>query len=51
VTQLIWRDGLPYSETYDDIYHARAGAYAQAEAVFISGNDIKLSVLVMNFKS
>jgi len=40
VTQLIWRDGLPYSETYDDIYHARAGAYAQAEAVFISGNDI-----------
>ena len=40
MTHLIWRDGLPYSEAYDDIYHARAGAYAQADAVFIRGNDI-----------
>lgn len=40
MTHLIWRDGLPYSEAYDDIYHARAGAYAQADAVFMRGNEI-----------
>ena len=31
------RDGVPYAERYDDIYHSREGGLAQAEAVFLGG--------------
>ena len=33
-------DGTPYAPTYDDVYHSRAGAIAQARHVFLSGNDL-----------
>ncbi|MES1163352.1 MAG: hypothetical protein ABUL50_09855 [Rhizobacter sp.] len=33
-------DGLPYSARYGDIYHPRAGAFAQAEHVFLRGNGL-----------
>lgn len=31
-------DGTPYSPRHDDIYHSAAGAFAQAEHVFLKGN-------------
>lgn len=33
-------DGTPYSANYDDIYHAAGGALAQAQYVFLRGNDL-----------
>ena len=33
-------DGLPVSPTYDDVYHAAAGAHAQARHVFLGGNGL-----------
>ena len=33
-------DGTPFSPPYDDIYHSAAGAFAQAEHVFLSGNGL-----------
>ena len=33
-------DGVPFSARYGDIYHPRAGAFAQARHVFIQGNDL-----------
>jgi tRNA 5-methylaminomethyl-2-thiouridine biosynthesis bifunctional protein len=36
---LVFRaDGTPYSPRHDDIYHSAAGAFAQAEHVFLNGN-------------
>ncbi|MGC4062105.1 MAG: FAD-dependent 5-carboxymethylaminomethyl-2-thiouridine(34) oxidoreductase MnmC [Aquabacterium sp.] len=32
--------GVPYSPLYDDVYHAVAGAWAQARHVFIGGNGL-----------
>jgi len=32
--------GVPYSPLYDDVYHAVAGAWAQARHVFLGGNDL-----------
>lgn len=32
--------GVPYSPLYDDIYHAAAGAWAQARDVFLDGNQL-----------
>lgn len=32
--------GVPYSPLYDDVYHAVAGAWAQARHVFLSGNGL-----------
>jgi tRNA 5-methylaminomethyl-2-thiouridine biosynthesis bifunctional protein len=37
---LILRDGVPYSETYADVYHSQAGAMAQCRAVFMTGNGL-----------
>ncbi|MEC5396745.1 bifunctional tRNA (5-methylaminomethyl-2-thiouridine)(34)-methyltransferase MnmD/FAD-dependent 5-carboxymethylaminomethyl-2-thiouridine(34) oxidoreductase MnmC [Uliginosibacterium sp. H1] len=34
------RDSTPYSATYGDVFHTRAGALAQAEHVFLRGNDL-----------
>ena len=33
-------DGTPYAPVYDDVYHSRAGAIAQARHVFLSGNNL-----------
>jgi tRNA 5-methylaminomethyl-2-thiouridine biosynthesis bifunctional protein len=33
-------DGVPFSAEYRDVYHARAGALAQAEHVFLGGNGL-----------
>ena len=33
-------DGLPVSEHYGDVYHAAAGAHAQARHVFLAGNGL-----------
>lgn len=33
-------DGLPYSDTYQDIYHPLAGAFTQAHHVFLAGNGL-----------
>lgn len=33
-------DGTPYAPLYDDVYHSRAGAVAQARHVFLGGNDL-----------
>ena len=33
-------DGTPYAPEYDDVYHSRAGALAQARHVFLGGNDL-----------
>lgn len=34
------RPGVPYSPLYDDVYHSPAGAWAQAQYVFLGGNDL-----------
>ena len=33
-------DGMPYAPQYGDIYHSRAGGYAQARGVFLGGNEL-----------
>lgn len=33
-------DGVPYSTLYEDIYHSAAGAWQQAEHVFLKGNQL-----------
>ena len=33
-------DGTPYAPVYNDVYHSRAGALAQARHVFLGGNDL-----------
>ena len=33
-------DGLPVSQRYGDVYHAAAGAHAQARHVFLAGNGL-----------
>lgn len=33
-------NGIPYSARYDDVYHAFAGGLAQAEHVFLGGNQL-----------
>lgn len=33
-------DGTPYAPAYGDVYHAQAGAWAQAQHVFLLGNDL-----------
>lgn len=35
---LEWRDGLPWSRRYGDVYHSRHGAVGQARHVFLEGN-------------
>ena len=38
--ELIIDDGVPVSSRYDDVYHSRSGALAQARHVFLSGNGL-----------
>lgn len=35
-----WRDGIPYSPIYKDLYHARASGVDQSFYVFIQGNHL-----------
>lgn len=37
---LAWRDGVPFSETYGDVYASRDGALGQARHVFLGGNGL-----------
>ncbi len=39
-TLSVTHDGTPYAPVYDDVYHSRAGAIAQARHVFLGGNDL-----------
>jgi tRNA 5-methylaminomethyl-2-thiouridine biosynthesis bifunctional protein len=39
---LEWRDNLPYSIEYDDIYHSTTSGIEQCRHVFIDGNDLML---------
>lgn len=33
-------DGMPFAPAFGDVYHARAGAFAQAREVFLAGNGL-----------
>jgi tRNA 5-methylaminomethyl-2-thiouridine biosynthesis bifunctional protein len=33
-------DGVPFAPAFGDVYHARAGAFAQAREVFLAGNGL-----------
>src|SRR5947207_15917705 len=33
-------DGVPFSAAYDDVYHPKAGALAQAQHVFLRGSGL-----------
>ena len=37
---LTLQDGIPFSETYNDVYHTRSGGLEQARQVFMAGNDL-----------
>ena len=37
---LTWKDGLPYSTEYADIYFSKAGGLSEAYHVFIAGNQL-----------
>lgn len=37
---LAFRNGVPFSPAFDDIYHAEDGGLAQARHVFLGGNDL-----------
>ena len=39
-TLSLTEDGTPYAPVYDDVYHSRAGALAQARHVFLGGNGL-----------
>jgi tRNA 5-methylaminomethyl-2-thiouridine biosynthesis bifunctional protein len=38
--QIDFRDGVPFATGFGDVYHARAGAMAQAQHVFLRGNGL-----------
>ncbi len=41
LARLAYNDqGVPYSAEYDDVYHSADGAIAQAQRVFLAGNDL-----------
>jgi tRNA 5-methylaminomethyl-2-thiouridine biosynthesis bifunctional protein len=35
-----WREGAPFAPAFGDVYHPQAGALAQAEHVFLRGNQL-----------
>ena len=35
-----FREGVPYSEAFGDVYHSASGGLAQARHVFLTGNDL-----------
>ncbi|MEM8941540.1 MAG: bifunctional tRNA (5-methylaminomethyl-2-thiouridine)(34)-methyltransferase MnmD/FAD-dependent 5-carboxymethylaminomethyl-2-thiouridine(34) oxidoreductase MnmC [Pseudomonadota bacterium] len=39
--QLKWRDGAPYSRTFDDCYYSEHGGLEEARYVFLRGNDLE----------
>ena len=39
--QLQWRDGLPYSTLFDDVYFAATDGYRESMHVFIDGNQLR----------
>ncbi len=38
--QLTWRDGLPYSSVFDDIYFSLENGLAETQYVFLQGNQL-----------
>jgi tRNA 5-methylaminomethyl-2-thiouridine biosynthesis bifunctional protein len=38
--RLAFKDGVPYSEAFGDVYHSAAGGPGQAEQVFLKGNGL-----------
>ena len=39
-SQLAFREGIPYSETFRDVYHSAAGGLEQSRHVFLQGNGL-----------
>jgi tRNA 5-methylaminomethyl-2-thiouridine biosynthesis bifunctional protein len=39
--RLAYRDGVPYSEAFGDVYHSESGGPAQARFVFLNGNEVQ----------
>src|SRR5580765_7014874 len=39
-SRLAFRDGIPYSETFGDVYHSAAGGLEQSRHVFLRGNQL-----------
>src|SRR5215831_16011593 len=39
-SRLAFSDGIPYSETFGDVYHSADGGIAQARHVFLQGNGL-----------
>ncbi len=48
---LEWRDGQPYSATFDDIYFSSDNGLLETEYVFIQGNDLSAKWLSLNTAS
>lgn len=40
MADLDWRDGLPFSRQYEDIYHSSASGIEQSRYVFVDGNNL-----------
>jgi tRNA 5-methylaminomethyl-2-thiouridine biosynthesis bifunctional protein len=38
--RIAFDDGVPVATEFGDVYHARAGALAQAQHVFLRGNEL-----------
>lgn len=39
--QLVWRDGLPYSSKFQDVYFSSDNGLLETEYVFLQGNDLQ----------
>ena len=37
---LLWKDGLPVSKSFDDIYFSKENGLQEVQHVFIEGNDL-----------
>src|SRR5947209_3310825 len=39
--KVAFRDGIPFSEAFDDVYYSGGGGLAQAKHVFLAGNQVR----------
>ena len=38
--KVLWKNGVPYSEIFQDLYYSRYGGLAEAKYIFIKGNEL-----------